>query len=153
MPGLIGSDGVFAATFSDAGPHVALSAPGVAVVSTVPGGHAALDGTGIAAAEVTSLAALVLAHHPLFQGPLRPRTEQRVAALFGLLQAAAVPHFADPLRGGAGVAELRRVPGLFGAADPRVQMPMMGTETFPFAHGFFSPAWQTLAQMRAGGLF
>ena len=80
MPGLIGSDGVFAANFSGAGPHVALSAPGVAVTSTVPGGHAALDGTGIAAAEVTSLATLVLAHHPLFQGPLRSRTEQRVRA-------------------------------------------------------------------------
>jgi len=158
MPGLIGGDGVFAAAFTGAGPHLALSAPGVAVVSTVPGGHAALDGTGIAAAEITSLAALVLSHHPLFQGPLRSRTEQRVGALFGLLQAAAVPHFADPLRGGAGVPELRRVPGLFGATDPRGQMPMMGTEPFALAHGGLfaptplSPGWQALAQMRAAGM-
>ena len=113
LPHLIGSDDIFAAAFSGAGPQVAVSAPGVAVVSTVPGGgYAAADRTAAAAAHVTGLAALILAHHPAFQeGPFRQRSEQRVHALFELIRASAVPRFADPLRGGAGVPYLPRVPG------------------------------------------
>ena len=113
IPHLIGSDGIFAAAFSAVGPQVAVSAPGVAVVSTVPGsGYAAVDRTAAAAAHVTGLAALILAHHPLFQeGPFNQRSEQRVHALFELIRASAIPRFADPLRGGAGVPYLPRVPG------------------------------------------
>ena len=81
MPELIGNGGLFPAAFTGVGPHVAVGAPGVAVLSSVPGGYAALDGTGIAAAQVTGMAALILAHHPLFQGPLKARSEQRVSAL------------------------------------------------------------------------
>jgi subtilisin len=112
LPHLIGSDDIFAAAFSAAGPHVAVSAPGVAVVSTAPdGGYAAADRTAAAAAHVTGLAALIVAHHPAFQeGPFRQRAEQRVHALFELIRASAVPRFADPLRGGAGVPYLPRVP-------------------------------------------
>jgi hypothetical protein len=109
---LIGRDEVFPARFSGAGPQVAFSAPGVAVVSTVPGGgYAAADGTSAAAAHVTGFAALVLAHHPLFQeGSLRLRSEQRVQALFELMRVSAVPRFSDPQRGGAGVPDLARIP-------------------------------------------
>ena len=112
VPQLIGSDDVFAAGFSAAGPQVAFSAPGVAVVSTVPGGgYAAADGTSAAAAHITGLAALVLAHHPLFQeGTFRARSEQRVHALFELIKASAIPRFPDPLRAGAGVPHLGRIP-------------------------------------------
>src|SRR5205085_1778041 len=101
LPHLIGSDDVFAAGFSAAGPQVAVSAPGVAVVSTVPGGgYAAADRTSAAAAHVTGLAALVLAHHPAFQdGLLRARSEQRVHALFELIRASAVARFAHPQHG------------------------------------------------------
>jgi hypothetical protein len=52
-----------------------------------------------------------------------------------------VPRFADPLRGGAGVPDLQRVPGLRGvvASDP------IGT---PYGQG-----WQhAMLQMRAAGL-
>lgn len=172
IPELIGHDGLFPATFTGAGPHVALAAPGVAVVSTVPGGHAALDGTGIAAAHVVGLAALILAHHPLFQGPLKGRSEQRVSTLFGLLRASAVMYVSDPLRSGAGVPNLQRVPGLFGEfssmADlgpfstmapgmtPGMAMGTMPGIVEPFPSGPFPsawapPGWQTLMQMRAAG--
>jgi subtilisin len=131
VPQLIGSDDIFAANFSGAGPQVVFSAPGVAVVSTIPGaGYAAADGTSAAAAHVTGLAALVLAHHPLFQeGSLRGRSEQSVHALFDLLRASAVPRVRDPQRSGAGVPDLTRIPGgqsfLLGYHDgaERVAMP------------------------------
>jgi subtilisin len=163
MPALIGNDGLFPAVFTGVGPHVAVGAPGVAVLSSVPGGYAALDGTGIAAAQVTGMAALILAHHPLFQGPLKARSEQRVSALFSLIRACAVPQFADPLRGGAGVPDLRRVPGLYGAAAPGVYPGMYAdlfgagmsgpaaVEPFPYTQGY-AQGWHAVMQMRAAGL-
>ncbi|MGD9878824.1 MAG: S8 family serine peptidase [Reyranella sp.] len=179
MSAVIGNDGIFPAEFSGVGPHVAVSAPGVAVLSTVPGGHAALDGTGLAAAQVSAMAALILAHHPLFQGPLKSRSEQRVAALFRLIQASAVPQFADPLRGGAGVPDLQRVPGLPGAMMPMPYSDLpgvaqlvtgqfvpgqsfpgqplpglsspLGPEASPYAFGY-APGWHAMMQMRAAGL-
>jgi subtilisin len=162
-PEMIGNDGVFPAAFTGAGPHIGVSAPGVAVLSTVPGGYAALDGTGVAAALVTGMATLILAHHPLFQGPLKVRSEQRVDALFNLIRASAVPWFADPLRGGAGLPDLQRVPGLYRTAE----LPSGATG----AAGVFNigldpplsarlgpawatePSWRILTQMRAAGLF
>lgn len=112
IPQLIASDHIFPASFSGIGPQVAVSAPGVAILSTVPGGYAAADGTSAAAAHVTGLAAQVLAHHPLMQeGSFRGRSEQRVQTLFELIRASAVPSFLDPLRGGAGVPNLTRIPG------------------------------------------
>jgi subtilisin len=159
MPELIGNGGLFPAAFTGVGPHVAVGAPGVAVLSSVPGGYAALDGTGIAAAQVAGMAALILAHHPLFQGPLKARSEQRVSALFSLITACAVPQFADPLRGGAGVPDLRRVPGLYGTTAPGVYADLFGAgmsgpagvEPFPYAHGY-AQGWHAVMQMRAAGL-
>jgi subtilisin len=114
---------------------------------------------------VAGLAALVLAHHPLFQGPLKGRSEQRVSTLFGLLVASAAMPVADPLRSGAGVPNLQRVPGLFGrlsgvtdlrsaASAAPGMMPGIGD---PLALGPFPSAWtpmdwQALMQMRAAGL-
>jgi subtilisin len=141
IPQLIGADGIFAAGFSAFGPQLAVSAPGVAVVSTVPGGgYIAADGTSAAAAHVTGLAALVLAHHPLFQeGSLRGRSEQRVHALLELIRASARPRVPDPQRGGAGVPDLSRVPG--------AQSFPMGFFSADGAERFAMPAqWSVSAQ-------
>jgi subtilisin family serine protease len=159
MPESIGNGGLFPAAFTGVGPHVAVSAPGVAVLSSVPGGYAALDGTGIAAAQVTGMAALILAHHPLFQGPLKARSEQRVSALFSLIRACAVPQFADSLRGGAGVPDLQRVPGLYGTTAPGAHGELFdagmigpaGVEPYPYAQGY-AQGWHAVMQMRAAGL-
>jgi subtilisin family serine protease len=55
---------LFAASFSNLGPEVGLCAPGVAVLSTVPTGFAAWDGTSMACPLVSGLAALILEAYP-----------------------------------------------------------------------------------------
>jgi hypothetical protein len=117
---LTGVLAVSAITFSGSGPQVGVCAPGVAVISTAPGGgHAARDGTAVAAAHVAGLAAVVLAQHPLFRGAYRHRGEARVRALFELIASSATPPVYDPARVGAGLPDVRRVPGLgLAGADP-----------------------------------
>ena len=51
----------YVAAFSNVGSQVDLIGPGVAVLSTVPGGHAAMDGTSMACPAATGLAAAILA--------------------------------------------------------------------------------------------
>jgi hypothetical protein len=116
IPELIGPTGLFATNFSGSGPEVDVCGPGVAVISSVPGGGlAARDGTAIAAAHIVGYAAVILAHHPLFRGAYAHRGEQRVKALFELVRGSAMPPVFDPIRVGAGLPDLQRVPGL--AAD------------------------------------
>jgi subtilisin family serine protease len=113
IPQLLGPTGLFATSFSGAGPQVAVCGPGVAVISSVPGGGlAARDGTATAAAHIVGYAALVLAHHPLFRGAYARRNAQRVDALFELVRGSAVAPVYDPARVGAGLPDLQRVPGL-----------------------------------------
>jgi Subtilase family len=56
--------GMFAATFSNFGPSVDVCAPGVSILSTVPTGYAAWDGTSMACATVCAVVALILEAYP-----------------------------------------------------------------------------------------
>jgi hypothetical protein len=78
----------------------------------------------MAASHVTGLAALVLAHHPDFQGPFKPRNADRVDRLFQILRASTQPvNAGDPRRTGFGIPDvlvalglapqLQPIPGLF----------------------------------------
>lgn len=112
--GMVDPNGFFSPRFTCFGPEVALCAPGVAILSAVPpNNYAVRDGTSLAAAHVTGLAALVLAHHPDFQGPFKVRNAARVDRLFAILRASAVPlQFGDPRRTGFGLPDVLIALGL-----------------------------------------
>jgi subtilisin len=104
--GVIGVNGIFAARFSSFGPQVKVSAPGVAIISSVPGGgYAAWDGTSMAAPHVTGLLALVAAHSSF---AALPRNANRVDTLFQAVIGGAVPTGLDLAHGGAGIPSLAR---------------------------------------------
>lgn len=102
------ADGMFSPSFTCHGPEIAVAAPGVGIISTVPGG--AFDpqsGTSMAAPHVCGMAALMLAHHAGLKG--MPRDANRVARLFGLIRQACHALPLSPERAGAGVPSLTRV--------------------------------------------
>lgn len=75
----------FIAGFSDVGPQIDLTAPGVAIISTYPGGHAALSGTSMATPAVTGVTARLLAGSAETLAAARDaaRAEAIVALLIG----------------------------------------------------------------------
>lgn len=100
--------GLFVPAFSCTGPEIDLCAPGVAVISCQSSdGHAACDGTSLAAPHVAALAALVLAHRREFRRDFIGRDPRRVERLFGILKETAQP-LGSPWQTGAGMPDAPR---------------------------------------------
>jgi subtilisin family serine protease len=92
-------------------PAVDCCAPGVAIISGLPpSSYGPLSGSGSAAAHLTALAALILAHHPLFRRePGNPSTTAdwaRPALLLEIIKGSCRPlPQLDPARTGAGLPD------------------------------------------------
>lgn len=112
--------GLFVPPFACRGPELDLCAPGVAVIACQsPDGHAMCDGTSLAAAHVTALAALILAHHGDFNGGFARRDFQRVERLFQILKDTAQP-IGHPWQTGAGLPDAARALGVRSERRPLV---------------------------------
>lgn len=84
----------FIGEFSNVGPQVDLTAPGVGVISTArDGGHSAMDGTSMAAPVVTGVAARLLAGKPDIVGmaPGAARAKAIVDLVLGAAQTRGFP--------------------------------------------------------------
>jgi hypothetical protein len=104
--------GLFVPLFSCRGPELDLCAPGVAVIACQsPDSYAICDGTSLAMAQVTALAALILAHHGDFRGGFARRDFQRVERLFQILKGTAQP-IGHPWLTGAGLPDAARALGV-----------------------------------------
>ena len=102
-PRFVTPDGVFSPSFTCWGPEVAVCAPGVSIISTVPGGYEAQSGTSMAAPYISGLATLLLAHHPLFQPSMSARGAGRVHALATMIRQMCAPSPLGASRTGTGL--------------------------------------------------
>ena len=125
----VDANGYFSASFSCYGPQVGVCGPGVAIASTVPpNNYAAWDGTSMAAPHITGLAALILAHHPEFQGALKVRNSERVERLFQVIKMSARRvSLGDPGRIGLGLPDAVVAVGLQPAMHPQALSGAIGS--------------------------
>ncbi|MFD7446511.1 S8 family serine peptidase [Streptomyces sp. NPDC059909] len=125
----------YAAPFTPTGPGVDLVAPGAAVITTALGdSYTPADGTAIAAAHITGLAALLLAHHDHLRTQAVPRTPARADYLHTLLRTACRPvPGADPARMGAGLADAPTALGTPATwqQDPRAEQMYAAAGLYP----------------------
>ncbi len=131
-PSLPMVNALFSPNFTCRGPKVAVGAPGVSIISSVPGGgYNPESGTSMAAPHVTGLGALLLAHHPIFRTQFRERNAARVNALYQLIRSicAPIPFGAD--RVGSG---LPRLGGIAATLVPSQPQPAANTG-FPIGAG------------------
>lgn len=81
---ILGSDKAdFFARFSNSGQDINATAPGVAVISTVPGGYSVMSGTSMSSPMISGIVAKLLSSNPSVQS--MPRDRNRVVALTKLL--------------------------------------------------------------------
>jgi len=158
VTGPVTAEGFFVPRFSP--PGADCCAPGVAVISGLPpASYGPLSGTGTAATHVAALAALVLAHHPLFRaGPSGPaRDATRPARLLNVLKASCRPlPQLDPARTGAGIPDVAVALGVapWGAYPP-LTMPYPGSSELSWPSGPSAAATSLdplTAAVRAAGL-
>lgn len=116
------AEGYFSPRFTCHGPEVDVCAPGVAILSVAPpDGYAVWDGTFLAAAHITGIAALALAHHGDFGNGFSQRNASRVDHLFQLIKNSCTPlDLGDPSRTGAGLPDALRLLGPALAGIPAV---------------------------------
>lgn len=93
----------FIASFSNVGPDVDLTGPGVAIISTFPGGYAEISGTSMACPAVTGAAARAVASAPKVVG--MKRDAARSAAIVKVLLASAKSLGFQPAFEGHGLPE------------------------------------------------
>lgn len=143
MTPLVDANGFFSARFTCFGPEIAVCAPGVAITSSIPDNNfSAWDGTSMATPHVTGLAALVLAHHPDFQGSGRTRTAERVERLFQIIKQSCQPlMLGDQRRTGFGLPDAMRAVGI---------APGLGRSVLGAALGSPMGAQFSVASMDAG---
>jgi subtilisin len=95
----------FLASFTNVGPEIDLVAPGVAIVSTVPGGFGVMSGTSMACPAATGATARILSGHPeILLGMARDR--RRSDAMARSLLAAAKPLGLGAVNEGQGMPEI-----------------------------------------------
>ncbi len=128
--------GPYPAPFTPTGPGVDLTAPGTAVVTTALGAtYTVAEGTAVAAAHLTGLAALLLAHHEHLRATPHPRSAARTEDLMDLLRGASRPlPVTEPLRVGAGLPDAPTALGL--SASPAA---MFDAAAGPMTTGYPSP--------------
>jgi subtilisin len=103
----------FIAAFSNVGPSVDFTGPGVGIVSTVPGGYSPLSGTSMACPAATGIAARLLSGHPDLVS--MPRTAARSDAMIQQLAKYVRPMGFGPTFEGTGMLLL---PGSSPAKPP-----------------------------------